>query len=105
MTPENIYIETCLYYNLDKRVANLPIQTRRINKARQVSHFLSKELTKYSNTIIGSEIGGKSRATVIYSHETILGLIETDKELNKEIEEIKGILNARIEPNNKGNRK
>lgn len=61
---------------------------------RQVSMFLSREMTDNSLPKIGAEFGGKDHTTVIHAHEKIKKLIDKDLAIKKDITELKNILLA-----------
>ncbi|WP_153733029.1 chromosomal replication initiator protein DnaA [Sporosarcina obsidiansis] len=64
-------------------------RTRAIAFPRQIAMFLSRELTDSSLPKIGSEFGGRDHSTVIHAHEKISKMLETDKSLQMDIQEIK----------------
>jgi chromosomal replication initiator protein len=72
------------------------IKSQKKNKnlvlARQVSMFIAREMTSASFPDIGDKIGGRDHSTVIYAHNKIKKLIETDRTLQDAIEEIRDIL-------------
>jgi chromosomal replication initiator protein len=50
--------------------------------------YFSKNLTKSSLALIGSQIGGKDHATVLHACKTVNNLLDTDKRFRLYIEEI-----------------
>lgn len=56
--------------------------------ARQITMYLSKQMTDMSLKDIGSFFGGKDHSTVIYSCNTIKDAMDVDKKLNSSVEEI-----------------
>ena len=61
---------------------------REVVQARQLAMYFSKNLTKYSLSYIGNQIGKKDHATVLYACKTITDLIETDRNFKLQVEEI-----------------
>jgi chromosomal replication initiator protein len=72
------------------------IKSQKKNKnlvlARQVSMFLAREMTSSSFPDIGDKIGGRDHSTVIYAHNKIKKILDTNKALRDTVEEIKEIL-------------
>ncbi|WP_342536625.1 chromosomal replication initiator protein DnaA [Sporosarcina sp. FSL K6-3508] len=67
-------------------------RTRAIAFPRQIAMFLSRELTDSSLPKIGSEFGGRDHSTVIHAHEKISKMLESDKSLQQDIQDIKKAL-------------
>lgn len=63
-------------------------RTREVAGARQVAMYLSHERTKAPFSTIGAALGGRTHATVMHACKTIANLIQTDKILRKQVEEI-----------------
>jgi chromosomal replication initiator protein len=72
------------------------IKSQKKNKnlvlARQVSMFLAREMTSSSFPDIGDKIGNRDHSTVIYAHNKIKKVLDTNKALRDTVEEIKEIL-------------
>jgi len=72
------------------------IKSQKKNKnlvlARQVSMFLAREMTSSSFPDIGNKIGNRDHSTVIYAHNKIRNLLDTNKTLRDSVKEIKEIL-------------
>jgi len=66
------------------------IKSQKKNKnfvlARQISMFMAREMTSASFPDIGEKIGGRDHSTVIYAHNKIKKVMETDKVLRGTIE-------------------
>jgi chromosomal replication initiator protein len=60
--------------------------------ARQICMFLARELTTCSFPDIGSKIGGRDHSTVIYAHNKIRHMKDTDKTVAETIEELHSTL-------------
>ncbi|MFD1780597.1 MULTISPECIES: chromosomal replication initiator protein DnaA [Fredinandcohnia] len=63
-------------------------RTKSIAFPRQIAMYLSRELTDSSLPKIGEEFGGRDHTTVIHAHEKITRLLNTDTQLQKQINEI-----------------
>ncbi len=88
LTIEQILDTVCQFYNVDQRMVSSKSRKREYAQARQISMFLSKKLTDQSFSRIGLLIGKKDHATVLHACKTIKGLIEMDKNLRTQIDEI-----------------
>ncbi len=60
-------------------------RTKSIAYPRQVAMYISRELTDLSLPKIGQEFGGRDHTTVIHAHKKISESIETDPEVQSEI--------------------
>ncbi len=78
----------CDYYGLTMEKLQAKTRKREIVQARQIAMYFSKNLTNSSLSAIGSKIGQKDHATVLYACRTISNLMETDRELKSQIHEI-----------------
>jgi chromosomal replication initiator protein len=58
-----------------------PKKNKNLVQARQISMFLARELTSASFPDIGNKVGGRDHSTVIYAHNKIKRILETDKTL------------------------
>jgi len=67
-------------------------RTRAIAWARQISMYLSRELTDSSYPEIGQRMGGKDHSTVMYACDKVKDLIEKDPDIAHQIEAIKSSL-------------
>ncbi len=61
---------------------------REIVQARQIAMYCAKKFTNAPLTEIGTEIGTKNHATVLYSFKTVSNLIETDRTFKTYLDEI-----------------
>ncbi len=61
-------------------VEHLSQKTRKRNIVvpRQVAIYLCKEMTKHSLKAIGKAFGGRDHTTVLYSHQTVRDMMDTD---------------------------
>ncbi len=69
-----------------------PKKNKDLVMARQISMFLAREMTSASFPDIGAKIGGRDHSTVIYAHNKIKKLMETDKTLRDITEEVQETL-------------
>ena len=69
-------------------------RTKNIAFPRQVAMYLSRELTDLSLPKIGEEFGGRDHTTVIHAHDKISNLIQTDKQFEKEIQELEKLIRS-----------
>jgi chromosomal replication initiator protein len=88
ITIEHIRGVVCQTLGLDIDTFNSPKRTREIAQARQIAMYLSKLHTKAPLTTIGAAIGGKNHATVLHACKAVSNLIETDKGMRHQIEQI-----------------
>jgi chromosomal replication initiator protein len=88
LTIEQILDTVCQFFNVEQKMVSSKSRKREFAQARQISMFLSKKLTDQSFSRIGLLIGKKDHATVLHACKTIKGLIEIDKNLKTQIEEI-----------------
>lgn len=93
ITTELIINTTCEYMNISHEMFSSKKRTYEIVQARQIAMFLSKKHTKASLVAIGLAVGGKHHATVVHACKTIQNLIDTDKIIRRQIEEIEKALN------------
>ncbi|RSL29795.1 chromosomal replication initiator protein DnaA [Salibacterium salarium] len=63
-------------------------RTKTIAFARQVAMYLSREMTESSLPKIGDEFGGRDHTTVIHAHEKITTMLNTDTELQKNLQTV-----------------
>lgn len=85
--------EVAKYYHIHLKDLKGKKRVKSIVVPRQISMYLSREMTDSSLPKIGAEFGGKDHTTVIHAHEKIQQLIENDPTVQKEISEIKNLLN------------
>jgi len=65
-----------------------PKKNKNLVLARQISMFLAREMTSASFPDIGAKIGGRDHSTVIYAHNKLKRIMETDKTLRAIVEEV-----------------
>jgi chromosomal replication initiator protein len=69
-----------------------PKKNKNIVLARQVAMYLARKMTHASFPDIGEKIGGRDHSTVIYAHNKLRRVLETDLKIKNLIEEIENIL-------------
>jgi chromosomal replication initiator protein len=69
-------------------------RAKRVSLPRQVAMYLLREVTDASLPYIGEALGGRDHTTVMYGHERISGLIESDDGLRDHIHTIRATLNS-----------
>lgn len=92
ITVDSIIELTCSTLKIDKSVLLSAQRTREVAQARQIAMYLCKRHTKTPLSGIGLALGGKNHATVLHACKTIPNLIETDKIIRQQVEEIERIL-------------
>jgi chromosomal replication initiator protein len=83
----------CDYFNLSLEMMKSKTRKREVVKARQISMYFSKSMTKSSLATIGAHSGGKDHATVLHACRTVNNLIETDKRFRVYISDIEKKIN------------
>jgi chromosomal replication initiator protein len=92
---EDIIKAVCSQLNVKTGDIKSNKKNKNISEARQVSMFLSREMTNASFPDIGEKIGGRDHSTVIYSCNKIKEKLQNDITLNEMIENIRDkILNS-----------
>lgn len=88
LTVDRIQQVVCEYFNISEELLHTKTRKREIVQARQLAMYFSKNFTKYSLSYIGSQIGKKDHATVLYACKAITDLMETDRSFRMQVEEI-----------------
>jgi chromosomal replication initiator protein len=95
ITPDLIKECTGKYYNVTVEEINSKKRTKTIAYARQVSMYLTKELTELSYPKVGESFGGRDHSTVIHGCDKIKKEIEENTDvrnlimrIRKEIEQV-----------------
>lgn len=92
ITIELIQEKVCDYYNMDVKLLQAKTRKREIVQARQISMYLAKKYTDCSLARIGSVLGKKDHATVLHACKTISDLMEIDKTIKSNVDEIESML-------------
>lgn len=95
MKPElkEIYSKVCESLEVNIEAAQKKNRKRELVLARQIAYYHAKEMTDYSLSVIGKDIGSKDHATVLYGIRTIKDLMSVDKKLEQKVNEIAGKIN------------
>lgn len=78
----------CAYYNINENTLLQKCRIHDVVEARQLAMYFAKMLTNDSLATIGSAIGNKDHATVLYSCRTIKNRMATNVEFRNRVEEI-----------------
>jgi len=84
----------CSYFGLSDDALLSSSRKREVVQARQIAMYLSRNLTSASLDSIGSQIGGKNHATVLYACSTVTSLMDIEKSFRMHVNEIEKILKA-----------
>ncbi len=77
------------YFSIKEDLIRAKTRKKEIVLARQLSMFLSKELTNYALKTIGLHFGGRDHSTVIHACQNIEKKIINDKQFSQEVEKVK----------------
>ncbi len=77
------------YFGLTIQDLTGPRRNERINTARQIAMFLSRELTNLSLPQIGDEFGGRKHSTVLHACRSVQESIDNDVLLTRAVNEIR----------------
>jgi len=80
---------TCEFLNVEENKVRAKTRKQEVVLARQLSMYLSKELTKSSLKTIGLHFGGRDHSTVIHACTTIDVLLQKDKSFKESVVSIK----------------
>jgi len=79
----------CEFLSVEENKVRAKTRKQEVVLARQLSMFLSKELTKSSLKTIGLHFGGRDHSTVIHACTTIDKLLQSDKSFKENVVSIK----------------
>jgi len=82
------------FYSLDPEQIYEKIRKKEIVYVRQVIMYILREYFNISYPAIGKEIGRRDHTTVIHSYEKVTKNLKDDPNLNKEIEQLRAILDV-----------
>ncbi len=88
LTVEKIQEVVCGHFNIPAELLQEKTRKREVVQARQLAMYFSKNCTKASLSYIGSQIGKKDHATVLYACKAVADLMETDRKFKTQVEEI-----------------
>ncbi len=80
------------FYNLEEDMVYKKTRKKEVVKPRQVIMYILREDFNISYPSIGEKLGGRDHTTVIHSCEKIKNDLKSDLVLNKEINQIRGML-------------
>ena len=80
------------YYKIDENAVLSSTRKREVVQVRQVAMYFAKQLTKTSLKDIGSLLGKKDHATVLYACRTVANMKETDKRFKTQLDTIEAKL-------------
>lgn len=83
-----IQSEVCRYFNISKADLIGNKRAQLIVYPRQIAMYLSRELTDYSLPKIGQEFGGRDHTTVIHANMKVRNLINEQREVYDQIQEL-----------------
>jgi chromosomal replication initiator protein len=83
---------TACHFQLRPQELTGPKRAARINRARQVAMYLTRELTDLSLPQIGDAFGGRSHTTVLHGCNKIAEEMEVDSTLHQRVEQIRSSL-------------
>ena len=82
------------FYNITQSDIIGKKRVKQIVVPRQIAMYLSRELTDYSLPKIGKEFGGKDHTTVLHAIDKIEEELQTDNELQEQLNTLKAKLKA-----------
>ncbi|MCF0166287.1 MAG: chromosomal replication initiator protein DnaA [Bacteroidales bacterium] len=78
----------CSYFGITDEMFSSSSRKRELVQARQIAMYLSRKHTNTSLDCIGSQIGGKNHATVLYACQTVNNMNETDRNFRRMLGDI-----------------
>lgn len=88
LTVGRIQEVVCSHFHLEPEVLQAKTRKREVVQARQLAMYFCKNHTSASLSFIGSQIGKKDHATVLYACKAVADLMETDRKFRMQVEEI-----------------
>ncbi len=88
LTVDKIQQVVCDHFKISGDLLQTKTRKREVVQARQLAMYFSKNYTKFSLAYIGSQIGKKDHATVLYACKAVTNLIATDKSFRMDVEDI-----------------
>src|SRR6056297_101059 len=92
ITIDDIKKVIATYFNLTLDEINSKKKPQRISFPRQIGMYLSRKHTNHSLPKIGEGFGGRDHSTVLHAYNKIEGLLDTDLDLQKKVDEIESEL-------------
>jgi hypothetical protein len=84
------------YYKVNPNYVTTNNRRRELVFARQVSMYLIFKYSTCSLKRIGEVFNGKDHSTVVHAKKTVLNLMQIDKEIKNQIDELKKIIEINI---------
>lgn len=84
----------CAYYDITTHQIESPTRKRVIVQPRQIAMLLMKQETRLTLKMIGQQLGNRDHSSVSYGCKNAEDLIETDKRIKRQFDEIKALINA-----------
>jgi chromosomal replication initiator protein len=94
LTAEAVQKAVCEHFGIKLQDLRSKKRTRELATARQIAMYLCKLLTGLSLAEIGTALGGKDHATVIYACKQMESRREKDDILNRALQNILSKLNG-----------
>ncbi|MCC8173277.1 MAG: chromosomal replication initiator protein DnaA [Odoribacter sp.] len=88
LTVDKIQKVVCEHFQIAPDVLQTKTRKREIVQARYLAMYFCKNYTKSSLSFIGSQIGKKDHATVLYACKVVSDLLETDRKFKIHVEEL-----------------
>lgn len=85
---EYIQKVVCDYYGITVDLMKSKTRRREVVQTRQIIMYFAKQYTNCSLASIGQMCGNKDHATVLHACKTVKNLLETDKTIRSQLEEI-----------------
>ncbi len=92
ITVDMIQQKVCDFYGLRPESLQTKTRKREIVQARQVAMYFSKNMTSSSLSAIGSLIGQRDHATVLYACKVVENMGATNPKFKNQLKEIEGLI-------------
>lgn len=92
LTVNKIQEVVCGHFKIPVELLQTKTRKREVVQARYLAMYFSKNLTKYSLSYIGNQIGKKDHATVLYACKAVSDLMQTDRHFRMQVEELQNKL-------------
>lgn len=79
----------CNHLNIKEDFIRAKTRKKEVVEARQISMYLSKQLTSFALKTIGLHFGGRDHSTVIHACQNIEKKIKGDKQFGQEVQEMR----------------
>jgi len=86
---EQVVSATARHYGLEANDLTGPRRAQRVNQARQVAMYLTREITDASLPQIGEIFGGRSHTTILHGCNKVAEDLETDDILRHVVEKLR----------------